>query len=137
MRDIVLRARQLRAIIEKIAEISLDDEQALEAVELFPSWDGDGHEYVTGDRVRYNNILYKVLQNHISQTSWAPDIASSLFAKVLIPDPDIIPNWEQPSSTNTYMKNDKVKHNNKTWISLYDYNSWEPGVFGWEEIIEN
>lgn len=26
----------------------------------------------------------------------------------------------------------KVSHNEKHWISTYDNNTWEPGVFGWE-----
>jgi hypothetical protein len=31
--------------------------------------------------------------------------------------------------------NDKVKHNGYIWISVVDNNSWEPGVYGWEKII--
>ena len=60
--------------------------------------------------------------------------APSLFAKVLIPDTDTIPEWEQPDSTNPYAKGDKVTHNGKTWISTADGNVWEPGVYGWEEV---
>jgi hypothetical protein len=33
------------------------------------------------------------------------------------------------------MKGDKVRHNNKVWISIIDNNVWEPGVYGWEEVI--
>lgn len=137
MRDIVLRARQLRAIIERIAEISLDDGQALEAVELFPLWDGDGHEYITGDRVRYNNVLYKVLQNHFSQDDWTPDAAPSLFAQVLIPDPDVVPVWVQPDSTNAYMTGDKVHFptlEDPIYTSLIDNNVWSPSAYpaAWE-----
>ena len=62
-----------------------------------------------------------------------PDAAPSLYAKVLIPDPDVIPEWEQPESTNPYTKGDKVTHNEKTWVSDVDNNSWEPGVYGWSE----
>lgn len=63
-----------------------------------------------------------------------PTDAPSLFAKVLIPDTDTIPEWEQPNSTNPYAKGDKVTHNGKTWISTADGNVWEPGVYGWEEV---
>ena len=42
----------------------------------------------------------------------------------------MIPEWEQPESTNPYMKGDKVKHNDKTWVSDIDNNVWEPGVYG-------
>jgi hypothetical protein len=55
---------------------------------------------------------------------------------VLIPDPDVIPEWEQPDSTNPYMKGDKVAHNSKTWVSDVDNNVWEPGVYGWTEMAQ-
>ena len=67
---------------------------------------------------------------------WEPDIAPSLWAKVLIPDGTVIPEWEQPDSTNPYMTGDKVTHNWKTWVSIVDNNVWEPSVYGWEEISE-
>ena len=46
----------------------------------------------------------------------------SLFAEVLIPDSSTVPEWEQPDSTNPYVKGDKVTHNGKTWISTADGN---------------
>ena len=131
-------ARKLRALIEK-AVLSLEDEDALECVTLFHAWDGNGHEYAVGDRIRYGDDLYDCLQAHSSQAGWNPVDAPSLWAKVLIPGPGI-PEWEQPSSTNPYMKGDKVRHNDKIWISLIDNNVWEPGAVGteslWEEVTE-
>ena len=79
-------------------------------------------------------MLYRCLQAHTAQADWNPADAPSLWAKVLIPDPEVIPEWEQPESTNPYMKGDKVKHNSKTWISDIDGNVWEPGVYGWNEV---
>lgn len=131
--SIVDRARELRAVIESNAQ-TMGDSEALEAVELFPVW-GAGEAYYTGERVQHGGVLYEVLQAHTSQDGWEPDKAPSLFAKVLIPDPDVIPEWEQPDSTNPYMKGDKVTHNGKTWISVVDDNVWRPGVYGWE-IVE-
>lgn len=93
-------AQKLRPLIETAAQ-NFDDTTALEAVELFPAWK-TGTVYTTGRRVRHGGILYTVLQDHTAQDSWTPDAAPSLFAKVLIPDPDIIPDWEQPESTNPY-----------------------------------
>lgn len=109
------------------------DKQALSVPVLYPSWRA-GVNYVTGERILYNNTLYKVLQAHTSQDDWTPDTAVSLFAKVLIPDETIILEWEQPDSTNPYAKGDKVIHNGKTWISDIDGNVWEPGVYGWTEV---
>lgn len=131
--DLIRRARELRKQIEETAE-TMDDEKAIQFTELFKAWSGDGVMYAAGMRVRYQTILYRVLQEHVSQQDWNPVDAPSLFAKVLIPDENVIPEWEQPDSTNPYMKGDKVTHNGKTWVSDIDNNVWEPGVYGWTEF---
>lgn len=132
MNDIVKRARALRPIVEQAAE-SLPDAMATEAPELYPEW-REGVEYGADKRVRYDGVLYKVLTPHTSQSDWKPDVSPSLFAKVLIPDTEVIPAWERPDSTNTYGIGDKVTHNGKTWVSIAENNSWEPGVYGWDEV---
>ena len=109
------------------------DEQAHDAPAVYPAWSAEVF-YKTGDRVLYDKILYKVLQDHTSQEAWTPTDAPSLFARVLIPEEDIIPEWIQPDSTNPYMIGDKVNHNNQIWISIIDNNVWEPGVYGWDKI---
>ena len=130
----VEKARELRRYIEAgVESLALSDEEALNAVELYQVWKDDT-EYKAGTRLTYLGILYNVLQDHTSQADWTPDVAPSLFAKVLIPDPDVIPEWEQPESTNPYMTGDKVTHNGKTWVSDIDNNVWEPGVYGWSEV---
>lgn len=131
-------ARTLRPLIEKAMTeaASLTDAEAVSATCLHPKWSGDSVQYTAGQRVQYDGVLYTVLQNHTSQAGWKPTAAPSLFAKVLIPDPTVIPEWEQPESTNPYAKGDKVKHNGKTWVSDIDGNVWEPGVYGWTEVAE-
>ena len=124
-------ATQLRGLVEKAAQ-SLNDEEALSGVNLYPQWEPD-RDMLAGERLRHNGTLYRVLQNHTSQEGWEPGKAPSLFAKVLIPSPDVIPEWEQPDSTNPYMRGDKVTHGGKTWVSDIDNNVWEPGVYGWSE----
>ena len=109
------------------------DEVSLQVPNLYPTWKAEA-DYKAGDRVLYNDILYKILQDHTSQETWTPTDAPSLFAKVLIPDEDVIPEWEQPDSTNPYMAGDKVSHNGKTWASTINNNVWEPGVYGWETV---
>ena len=120
----------------------LTDEQALEMPLLFPKWQA-GKEYAVGDRVLYLGTLYKVIQAHTSQYGWEPDITPSLFAKNLIVKDDDgeqvdIPEWEQPGSTNPYMKGDKVKFEGKIYQSLIDQNVWSPAAYpqGWEEVNE-
>lgn len=125
-------ALKLRPIIEKAMQ-SLDIEEALQAVTLYPKWES-GVQYEVGYRVRYNDVLYSVTIAHTSQDDWTPDVAPSLFAQVLIPDEEVIPEWIQPGATNAYALGDKVTHNGKTWVSDYANNVWEPGVFGWSEV---
>lgn len=134
--------KSLRAIMRQ-AEINSEsntDEQALEVQALYPDWEDleDGTTLKVGQRVNYLDVLYNVIQEHKKQSTWNPVDAPSLFAKVLIPESSVIPEWEQPNSTNGYMMGDKVTHNGKTYLSLVDNNVWEPGAVGsetvWEEV---
>lgn len=127
------KARLLRAMIEK-ASVSLADEDALEAIELFPKWD-EAKTYAIGDRVRYGELLYKCLLDHQAQASWTPDTATSLWVRVDNPAEEW-PEWRQPvGSADAYPLGAKVIHNEKHWISTVDNNVWEPGVYGWDEVI--
>lgn len=130
------KARILRPLIEKAAA-NLDTEDALTGIDLFPVWK-PGQTYTVGQRVRYNDTLYSVIQAHISQDGWKPDTAASLYAKVLIPDDNVIPEWEQPDATNAYMRGDTVRYNGKVYRSLIDNNVWSPADYpaGWEEVTE-
>lgn len=116
---------------------SISNGAALKMPELFPHWSGNSKEYVKDDKVLYNDVLYKVLQNHTSQEGWTPTSAPSLFAKVLTSEGEIL-DWEQPDSTNPYMKGDKVKYNGKIYESLIDNNVWSPEAYpqGWKEVEE-
>lgn len=111
------------------------DEQALNARGVYAEW-APAVSYEVGNRVLYGTTLYACLQAHTAQPTWTPVDAPSLWAKVLIPDPSVIPEWEQPGSTNAYMAGDKVRHNDKIWVSTIDFNVWEPGVYGWDEVID-
>ena len=131
------------AAMRKQAEINATgntDEQALEVSALYPDWEAvsEGATLAAGERYNYQGALYKVLTEHQKQAAWNPVDAPSLFAKVLIPDPGVIPEWEQPGPENAYSKGDRVTHNGKTWESLVDNNVWEPGVVGteaqWKEV---
>lgn len=137
MGSIVEKAKELRATIETLAQ-NLDDESALENIELFPIWSPDSKEYTKDQKVKYNNVLYKVLQNHISQSDWNPADAPSLFAQVLVSQDGTPLPWVQPDSTNPYSKGDRVIFNDKIYESLIDNNVWSPADYpmGWQEIIE-
>lgn len=116
--------------------MSISDDVALKIPDVFPAWSGDSVEYKKDTKLTYNGILYKVLQDHTSQTSWTPDAAPSLFAKVLVSDDGTPQEWQQPDSTNPYNKGDRVLFNGKTYESLIDGNVWSPSAnpAGWKEV---
>lgn len=122
--SLIEEVREFRSFIEKMAE-SVDDETAKSHKDVFPLWKG-GVEYKKDFRVRYNEVLYKVLQDHVSQLNWTPDTAVSLYVRV--DDPTIEwPEWIQPQgSHDAYPLGYKVSHNSHHWISLVDANTWEP-----------
>ena len=128
-------AQKLRPYIEKAA-LSLSDEDALEAIDLFPKWDPNHTQYLIDDKVKYNSILYRCLQSHIPQESWDPVSAPSLWAKVLIPDPNVVPEWEQPDSTNPYQIGDRVMFEGQVYESVISNNIWSPTQYpaGWKLV---
>lgn len=108
----------------------LDDASALEAMEIYPMW-AEGTAYFVNDRVRYGELLYRCVQGHTSQADWAPDAVPALWVVVSVAQ---WPEWVQPlGSTDAYALGAKVSHNDKHWVSTVDNNTWEPGVYGWEE----
>lgn len=129
------KAYQLRAMIEK-ASTSLSDDDAYGVPELFPEWKADT-QYKKDNRIRYEGILYKVLQDHTSQSDWTPDIAVSLY--VAVPEPGEIPVWKQPTGAHdAYMTGDKVHYpsaDDPVYVSTMDYNTYAPDVYGWTELI--
>lgn len=133
--DFIAMARRIRQIIMEQAE-NFTDEEAVEVPFAFPKWKTET-AYTVGERIRFNEDLYRVLIDHTSQENWSPAEAPSLYARILPGQEGTeIGEWVQPDSTNPYMIGDKVRHNGKVWVSIIDYNVWEPGVYGWEESSE-
>lgn len=133
----MLTKTRAKAVVDALVTLRnlATDEQAIEVPVLYPIW-AEGVVYEVGARILYNEILYKVLVAHTSQADWTPDVAVSLFAKVLIPNANVIPEWTQPDSTNPYMTGDKVTYKGKTWVSTVDNNVWSPDSYGWSEVTE-
>ena len=119
---------------------TLSDAQALQVPMLFEEFDGNGVAYEVGKRIMFEGVLYKVIQAHTSQADWTPIAAPSLFAKVINETIDgSIPEFEQPDSTNPYMKGDRVLFNGKVYESLIDNNVYSPEAYpaGWKEITSD
>lgn len=115
------------------------DEQAIKVPTLYEHWNGESVSYKTGKRIRYNEVLYKVLQDHTSQSDWTPDVTPSLYAKILIENQNTIVEWIQPDSTNGYSKGNKVTLDGVTYESQVDNNIWKPSDVGediWKVVVE-
>lgn len=130
------KARKLRALMEKAA-VSLPDEDALEAVELFPAWKADT-AYALDERIRYGEKLYRCVQAHTSQSDWTPDATSALWTEVA--KPGEIPVWRQPTGAqDAYNIGDRVWYpdrGDKVYESLIDANVFSPAEYpqGWMEV---
>lgn len=93
-----------------------------------------GVDYAVGDKAQYGERPYRCLQAHRSIQEWNPADAVSLWARILAGGDDV-PVWEQPQSTNPYMKGDKVHFptaSDPVYVSTIDYNVYAPDVYGWE-----
>ncbi len=78
--DVVAKIKNL--LREKVAEQT--DEEALENIELFPTWQSKiGVQVEQGERLYYDDKLYKVLQTHTPQEDWRPDATASLYVQVI------------------------------------------------------
>ena len=113
---------------------NIDEVTAAEHTDVFSPWESN-IAYSQNNIRKYGENLYKCLQSHTSQADWTPEISPSLWKK--IGDPTVeYPEWSQPiGAADAYSVGDKASHDNKNWTSTVDGNVWEPGVYGWEEVI--
>lgn len=96
-----------------------------------------------GMRVRGNDgFIYKSISGtyeNPTELLYPPEEAPSLFVKEgeeTNPDEEY-KEWIQPTGAHdAYGIGAKVTHNGEKWISNTANNTWEPGVFGWDKLIE-
>ena len=118
---------------------TIDEATATEHINVFASWKpsvnvtaGALRTFGEGDEAK----LYRCLQGHTTQEGWEPNVSPSLWK--LAGDPNAEwPEWSQPiGAMDKYDAGAKVSHNDKHWTSDIDNNVWEPGVYGWTEVVE-
>lgn len=125
-------AKKIRKAITKFAE-NQTDETLVDNQSAFPFWSGNGLQVKTGEIYRYEDSIYRVMQDHTTQPDWTPNIVPALYNKITVTE------WEEWQSGNFYKKGAKVTHNSKKWVSNVDNNHWEPGatgVYTWDEVTE-
>lgn len=80
-----LAAAGLRSIIEEAVQSIEDDQVALAAVTLYPTWGAllAGTKLEAGMRIQHNGELYRVLQTHTVSADWEPGVGTeSLYARI-------------------------------------------------------
>jgi hypothetical protein len=74
-------------IAQQINSLAVDDNTALRMVEFYPEWKA-GTEYTeqagraVGYKVHRGGKLWRLRQEHTSQTGWEPENAASLWAQI-------------------------------------------------------
>lgn len=133
-------APALKVLTEKlltadIAAETLSETDAQAVTILFPKWEA-GVAYPLGRVMQYNSHLYEVMQAHTSQADWAPDVAVGLFRRRYAPAGGIA-DWVEWDGHNAslYQVGSEVMHKGSHWVSNTPDNHWEPGVFGWDEVV--
>lgn len=124
---------RLQALIDALIKLrdAADDELALDSIGAYASWK-TGVKYSEDDRREYGGKLYRCVQGHTSQSDYTPDITPALWTEISL---DEWPEWRQPEgSHNAYRFGAKVSHNGLHWESALDYNTYEPGVYGWNVV---
>lgn len=86
-------------IVEKLKQLAQaqvaqqTDEEALENIELFPTWQSKlGVQVNEGERLYFDDKLYKVQQTHTPQEDWRPDKTASLYVQIVADDSGTIEN---------------------------------------------
>lgn len=114
---------------------TLDDVTITEHSEVFPKWD----ENWTGKRgsiVMDAGVLYRSIHDVGAGQNVKPSDNPSMWTPIGNPQEEF-PEWSQPlGAHDVYALGAKVTHDNKKWISTVDGNSWQPGVYGWDEFKE-
>ena len=113
----------------------IDEVTATEHVDVFEQW-AYPKAYSVGKIVQDGGKLYKCVQAHTSQADWPPADTPALWTKIGDPTEEY-PEWSQPlGAHDAYPLGAKVSHNGKKWTSDIANNVWEPGVYGWSEVVE-
>lgn len=134
--DVIAYRHQLRLDIKSLKEqiaAAEEEEKPEEEKGQHPNWeDLIGHFLEFGLVVAHEGNLYQVIIPHTAQSDWTP-IQSNLFKSY---SEDEWPAWVQPvGASDAYPLEAKVSHVAKHWKSDVANNVWEPGVYGWSEIV--
>ena len=114
---------------------TLDDVTISEHPALFsiwtPEWTGKAGTILMDGGELYRSI--HDVTNTAQNTK--PSETPSMWTRIGDPTEEF-PEWIQPiGAHDAYDLDAKVSHSGKKWISTLTANVYEPGVYGWEEVI--
>lgn len=123
-----------RAVRPALTAGELTPAERAEVVALFPAWEV-GIAVAVGEVYVYDHDLVEVVQAHTTQADWTPDAAPTLWTVYRDPADGPQP-WVQPTGGHdAYDLGAQVTHAGATWQSDVADNVWEPGVYGWTEVV--
>lgn len=142
--DSLQAARELRHALQTFitsnADIMADESKMMEFSTLYPTWEellATKKTYPAKTVFRWGinaagePQLWSFISDYQPQEIYTPDQDISHYKKVGVTE-DGVSIWTQPlGATDAYMLGDEVSHKGDIWVSDYDNNVWEPGVFGW------
>ena len=139
-----LKARQLRRAIQMFIQDTVTEaSRMMEVADIYPSWDdllASMKQYPAGTVFKWGvnadgeTQLWSFISDYTPQEIYPPDVDISYYKKVGVDEESGVMIWTQPlGATDAYNTDDEVSHNGKIWVSDYDGNVREPGVFGWHE----
>ena len=113
----------------------LDDATIAEHTALFVAWD-ENWRGKRGDIVRDGDGdgLYRSIHDVTNAgQNTKPSQTSSMWTPIGNPE-DEWPSWSQPlGGHDAYREGAQTSHRGIRWISEFEGNVWEPGVYGWRE----
>lgn len=131
----IIAIKKLLVILTKdiLNSETVTQDQLDTLVTIYPPY-RENKAYALNDVFMFENNLYRVVQAHTSQADWIPSSTPALYTKY-VPS-GTISEWVQPTGAqDAYQIGVQVSHLGKIWENVVSNNVWEPGVYGWIEII--
>lgn len=126
---------------EYAAEYEAEKEQMdsieQETAELRAEWITRVGEWLApGEPITHEGANYEVIQGHIAQLGWEPDVTPALFRRVVDPGDEWPEIPEAITAEGAWMKGQKGTWKGKHYISLIDHNVWNPDAYpaGWQLV---
>ena len=128
------KAKQLRSVIE-LATVSLDDQTASTAPELYPKLTGDGSLVQSGTRINWNGVVKRAASDLWDTAENAPDTAPTLWEDISYREGyRIIP--ATITAGTAFAKDELGWWGDALYKSQMDNNVWTPDAYpaGWEAV---